>query len=399
MIRRSVLVCLPLLWTVPAVAQQTSPPPAGTRTLEVGPLSVRPRLEIREFGIDDNIFNDPDNPQSDFTATISPRVEAVLRLGWTRLTYGSTVDFVYFKDFEDERSLNRSSEARFEVGEGLLRPYVFGSLLDTHERLNAEVDLRAGRRQAMYGGGIDLALTSHTTITSAARRSTVDFDAGETYRDIELSRTLDAQSDQFEGGLRFAITPLTTWTITAGVQRDRFERDPRRDSDSVRLVTGLQFSPSALISGNASVGYRRFTPVSESLAEYQGLVAQVGLTYAVESTRLEGHIERDVRYSFEELEPYYLTANLRLVATERVAGPVDVQGTIGRHTMAYRQFGGAADVSRRDWATVYGGGVGYRVGSTARFGVNIEWTRRRSDTLENRHYDRRRIYGTLTYGF
>lgn len=393
------LVCVACLCAVPALAQQSPPPPPGTPSFELGPLSVRPRLEIREIGVDDNVFNDFENPQSDFVATIVPRVEATLRMGWTRLIYGSTVEFVYFRDFIDERSVNRSSEGRFEVGEGLLRPFVLASVVDTRERLNAEIDVRAGRRQIGYGGGLDIALTSRTMITTLARRSTVDFDDGVSYRGVELSRTLDSHVDQFEGGLRIALTPLTTWLMTAGVQKDRFEREPLRDSDSVKVVTGFQFSPLALMSGNAAVGYRRFTPVSGSLAEYQGIVAQVGLTYAVESTRLEGQVERDVRYSFEELEPYYLTTNLRLVATERIAGPLDVQGTVGRQTMAYRELGGSADVSRRDTATVYGGGLGYRIGATARFGVNAEWTRRRSDTRENRRYDRRRIFGTLSYGF
>jgi hypothetical protein len=393
------LTCLAWLCAGPALAQTSTPPPPGARSLELGPLSMRPRLDVREIGIDDNVFNDPDNPQSDFTAVIAPRLEATLRLGWTRLITATAVEFVYFKDFVDERSVNRAVEGRFEVGEGILRPFVLGSALDTNERPNAEIDARAGRRQLAYGGGLDVALTSRTMMTTLARRSTVDFDEGVRYRGVELSRTLDSQIDLFEGGLRVAITPLTTWMVTGGVQQERFERDPLRDSDRLRFVTGLQFSPSALISGNASVGYQRFTPQSELLAEYQGLIAQVGLTYAVESTRLEGQVERDVRYSFEELQPYYVVTNLRLVVTERIAGPVDVQGTIGRHLMAYRELGGSADVARRDKALVYGGGLGYRVGATARLGVNLEWTRRRSDTREDRHYDRRRLYGTLSYGF
>jgi hypothetical protein len=397
MIRTATLIVAVAACSVPALAQQPAPA-SGIHAMEIGPLRLVPRLEIPEIGVDDNVFNDPQNPQSDFTATIAPRLDALLGVGWTRLSFSSTVEFVYFKEFTDERSLNRSSEARFEVGEGLLRPYVHGSITDTHARFNAEVDARAGRRQGAYGGGLAVMVSQRTSIRAGARRTTLDFADEARYRGVDLASTLNAHTDEFDGGLRIAITPLTTWDITAARQQDRFAREPQRDADSVRIGTGLEFSPSALISGRASVGYRRFTPVAATLADYRGLVAQVGLRYALESTRLDVQVERDVRYSFEELEPYYLLTAGRVTATQRVAGPVDIQATIGRHDMAYRSFGGGPETSRRDWSDIYGGGVGWRMGETVRLGLNVEFSRRRSDTETDRRYERRRIYGSISYG-
>jgi hypothetical protein len=129
------------------------------------------------------------------------------------------------------------------------------------------------------------------------------------------------------------------------------------------------------------------------------MVALAGLTYSAESTRVEGQLERDVRYSFEDLEPYYVTTGGRIVITRQLSGPVDTQGIIARQRLDYRKFGAGDEVSRRDLATVYGVGLGYRLGDTARFGFNVEWSRRRSDELADRRYDRRRLYGTVTYGF
>jgi hypothetical protein len=395
------------LAAAPASAQQP-PPPASTRGIEVGPVTITPHFEIREVGIDDNVFNDPVDPQRDFTATMTSRVNARVRMGWTRLTGSSTVDAVYFKKFTEERALNRAAEGRFEIGEGLLRPFLTAGIIDTNERMNAEIDARAGRRQTNYGGGVGVAFTPRTILLLSARRSNLDFDDDEQYRGVNLSRTLNSHSDQFDAGIRMAITPLTTWDITGGVQYDRFGRDPRRNADSLRVTTGLEFNPSALLSGRASVGYRRFTPAVSSLAAYNGIVAQAGLTYSVESTRVEGQLERDVRYSFEDLEPYYVTTGGRIVITRQLAGPVDTQGIIGRQSLDYREFGAdsapgapriSSEVSRRDRASVYGVGLGYRLGHTARFGFNVEWSRRRSDELADRRYNRRRLYGTVTYGF
>jgi hypothetical protein len=380
-----------------ATAQQIEP--TESRALEIGPLTIRPRLDIREVGFDDNVFNDAENPQSDFTATISPRVDAGLRLGWTRLTYASVVDAVYFRKFTGERSFNRATEARFEVGEGTLQPFVFGSVADTHARLNAEIDARAGRRQAAYGGGLAVVLTGRTKLGLSVRRATLDFADGASYRGVDLGGSMDGRNDQFDASIRIALTPLTTWSITAGGERERFDRSAARDADSYRITTGFDFSPSALIAGNATVGYRRFTPLSATLAGYEGVVAQGGLTYAQESTKLEAQFERDVRFSFEELEPYYLSTGGRITATQRVAGPVDVQGTAGRYNMAYREFDAGDAASRRDWTTVYGGGMGFRFGDIMRLGVNAEWSRRRSDERSDRRYDRRRVFASLSYGF
>jgi hypothetical protein len=390
----AILLLAPLLG--PGVAAQ-EPLPPGLH-LQIGPVLVSPRLEIRDVGVDDNVFNDSENPQSDFTATIAPSVNANARLGWTRLTVGSFVHFIHFQDFADERSVNRGAEARFEVGESIIRPYVLGSIADTRERLNPEIDARAGRRQTMYGGGVVLALTSRSGLVVHARKSAQDFDEGESFRGVELSRTMNQETGTLDGGLRVALTSLTMWETTVGVQHDRFDGDPRRDADSRRVMTALEFSPSALISGRAAIGYRAFSPIDPSLPEFSGVIALVGAAYTLESTKLEGTFERDVRYSFEEAQPYYLATNGRFTATQRIAGPIDIQGTVGRYAMSYRAYDGGELEARRDIFTLYGGGVGYRLGESTRLGLNIEWSRRRSDELVDRHYDRRRIFGSLTYG-
>lgn len=383
---------------LPAAAQQP-PPPAGARALQLGPVTLLPRLEVREIGVDDNVFNDAENPQRDFTATVSARVNAEVRIGWTRLTGASTLEGVYYRKFSDERAVNRSAEGRFEVGEGLVRPFLTGGIVDTSERMNAEIDTRAGRLQTNYGGGLGVVMTPRTTILVSARRLNMQFDEGEQYRGVELSRTMNSHTDQFEAGITMAITPLTTWDITGGVQYDRFDHDSQRNADGFRVTTGLAFSPSALITGRVSAGFRRFTPAAASLAAFDGIVVQAGLGYSIESTKIEGQLERDVRYSFEEFAPYYLMTAGRVVLTQQLAGPFDVQVLGGRQRLDYREYDGGDEASRRDRVTHYGGGIGYRLGDTARFGFNLEWSRRRSDELAERRYDRRRFYGTLTYGF
>jgi hypothetical protein len=54
--------------------------------------------------------------------------------------------------------------------------------------------------------------------------------------------------------------------------------------------------------------------------------------------------------------------------------------------------------ARADTLRILGGGIGYRLGDNSRIAVNIEHTER-SSPVEERRYTRRRIFGSLTYGF
>jgi hypothetical protein len=189
-----------ILACAPAAGRAQQPDAPVTPQIEVGPVSLVPRLDVRDVGVDDNVFNDPENPQQDFTATIAPRLDASVRMGWTRLNVGAFTHFVYFREFTDERSVNRGVEARFEIGEALVRPYVTGSVTDTRERLNPEIDARARRRQTMYGGGVMLELTARTSFVLNLRRSVLEFDEDERFRGIPLAASLNERVDAIDAG-------------------------------------------------------------------------------------------------------------------------------------------------------------------------------------------------------
>lgn len=386
-----------LALATPALAQQ-APPPAAPQ-LHLGPVGILPRLDISELGVDSNVFNSPDDPQSDFTANIIPRVNAAARGGWIEVTGNATVGFLYFHKFTSERAINRSAEGRVEVTQGLLRPFVFGSIVDTNERLNAEIDARAHHRQPGYGGGVAIAVTTRTSILLQARRNSLDYFPGEEFRDVDLSRTMNSNVDVYETGLRFGLTPLTTWETTFGVQHDRFDNEPLRDSNSDRFMTSLVFNPSAVIQGRGGFGYRNFKPKDSELAGYSGAIWSGALTYTNGGLKLDGAFERDVRYSYQQLQPYYLMKLIRVTATQVIVGSFDVLGTFARTGMDYRALRAGTEPARIDTMRLATIGAGYRIGATARLGINAEWSRRESDLASFYTYDRRRIYGTLNYGF
>ena len=381
----------------PARAQTQAPEAIETMPIHFGALGLRPSISITNVGNDSNVFNEAEHPQEDFTATVVPRLVARVRGGRMTLSYGSAADMVYFKKFTSERSVNANTDIRLDADLGRVQPYASIGWMATKERLNAEIDVRTPRSQRALAGGLRVLMASRTALLVSGRRFTLDFDEGALFKGVDLSRTLNSQADSVDASLQLLLTPLTTFSMTTSLQRDRFEAAPERDSDTLRLLPALQFDPSTLIRGSVAVGYRRFRPLTPALPDYSGLLVQAGLGYTMLArTKFDLDLARDVQYSFEDDEPYYLSTGGRLTVTHQLVGPLDLQAFGGGQTMAYRQSGTPTDV-RRDQVRSYGGGAGYRLRNNMRLGVTWE-TNRRQSALDDRDYVRRRIYASLIYG-
>lgn len=399
--RAPFIVCLAIAGCMlAAAAQAQSPaPPESVESmpLHAGPLGLDPSVSITNVGQDSNVFNDADHPQRDFTATIVPRLVARLRARRLLFSYGSATDIVYFKKFKDERSVNSTTDLKLDANLGRLQPYASAGWVNTKDRLNSELDIRAPRTQRTLGAGTRMLVASRTAIVVNARRFDLAFNDGVLFRGVDLARNLNSRTDSVDAGVQLLLTPLTTFSMTSSFQRDRFAGAPDRDADSLRLLPSLRFDPTSLIRGSIAVGYRRFRPLSAELPDYSGLLVQVGVGYTLaDRTKFDVDLTRDVQYSFEDLEPYYLSTGGRLTVTHQLIGPLDVQGIGGHQTMGYRQRLVGNEV-RRDEVQTLGGGAGYRLRSTMRLGLNWELIRRLSPVVERR-YVRRRLYASLTYG-
>ena len=401
-VRSALCALLVFVFAAPAQAQSPLPPDStAPGSIQAGPVALTPAFEITNAGVDSNVFNDADGPQEDFTATLRPRLDARLRFGPGRVSYRSWMEAVYFHEFENERAVNRFGEVRGELRFSRFVPYVFASGLRTSDRPNNEIDLRAARGTQIAGGGLALAVLSRTAIVTSVRRETTTYDEGQIFGGEDLAEQFNHTKDIVDGGIRVALTPLTTITLLGSREVAEFERSPGRNATSYRIGPQLDFDPTALISGTVAVGYRRFTPVSAAMREYSGVAALVTARYTLPSTSFVVRFRRDLEYSFEELQPYYVTTGGGLTVTQRIAGAFDVQGTASRERLSYQARTDVdADLLANsvDTTDLYGGGIGYRLRETARLGINIEFATREAHR-EGRSYDRRRIFASLTYGF
>ena len=385
-----------------AYAQSPLPPdPVTTGRTHLGPVELNPRLELLDVGTDSNVFNEAQGAQSDFTATIRPSLDAGVRIGRARLLYRSRLDMVYFQEFKAEQSMNRRAELRAELRLDRFVPYVSVAGLDTRERPNNELDLRAQRSTGTYMAGAALLVFTRAALVVNVQRNALTYAPGQLFVGQDLARQFNNRRDSAEGGFRVALTSLTTATFTGAREQTRFTASPDRDSDSVRAGATFEFDPAALLTGTVAVNYRRFTPVDASVAAFSGVVAQANVRYAFQDrTWIAGQFTRDIDYSVEHDQPYYLTTGGVVTLTQRVGGPFDVQLRGGRERMAYRaRVGSALEVAgaSRDTTDSASAGIGYRF-THLRIGVNYELTRRQTHRV-GQSYQRRRIVGAFSYGF
>jgi hypothetical protein len=394
------LVAIALLRSaVPASAQARSGDPTTARW-HLGPVALDPRFALRNVGLDSNVFNEAQAPTRDVTASFGPEMDSWLRLGRVGLAATSTLTWNYFRESRSQRSFDGAQQLRADLDLQWLVPHASGSIERARQRPNLEIDTRVRRDVSEVGAGVDVRLGPRLSIDLAHEVRRYEFSRGDAGGE-DLADALNRREAETTATGRLAVTPLTTVVVKASVRKDRFDQALFRDSQSVAVMPGVEFKPLALISGTAAVGIRHLKPDSGEVGAFRGFVSDVALNYQLRDLmRVSVLARRDVEYSFEAGQPYYLSNGLRLSLTQALGAGWDVVVHGGRTTLDYRASieGTASAEHRLDRLWAYGLGVGRRLGDAVRIGVDIEQVIRES-TAAGRGYDGLRSGGSLTYGF
>ncbi len=382
---------------------QGGPDPSTVR-IRMGPFWMNPRLELKNMGVDTNVFDEPDeqNPKRDFTFTLAPTIDVWLRVGRSWVETNIREDLVWYQDYSSERSANESYTLSWRVPLNRVAFTIAPSYLSTRERPGYEIDARVHRTE--WGGttGVEVRALSKTTIGVSGGYKAVDFDQNALFLGTNLRDELSRTETSAAVRIRHELTPLTALGVNVVRQRDRFTYSPLRDSDSTQAVLSLQFDPHALLKGTAAFGVRDFRPVDASLPAYTGFTALGDLTYTLlDTTRFQVQFKRDVSYSYDVNQPYYLESGITGSVAQQIFGPVDAIARGGASSLAYRDRAGVSLVApdRVDQVRTYGGGVGYHIGGgSTRVGFNVDNYRRASE-LSQRRYHGLRYGASVTYDF
>ena len=400
----TVLLALAVLANgTPAAAQTPDGPDPSKVRLRIGPLSMNPTIALSNIGIDQNVFNQPadQNPQQDFTLTVTPATDLWLRLGPTWVTGRINEDIVWYQKFTTERAANNTYTVGWKVPLNRLNLSVNASRASVRDRPGFEIDARSQRNETSYDGKVEVRALSKTFFGVTGSRGTTDFDKADVFLNSNLQFELNRATTSVGIVVREQLTPLTSISVNATRSQDRFEFSSLRDSDSTAATATVTLDPVALIKGSATFGYRDFEPQSPGLPNYKGGTAQVNLSYvAFGSTRLTFGFSRDVAYSFDINQPYYLQTGVNGSIAQQIFGPFDVVVRGGTASLAYRNRAGAIILvsDRIDHEQTYGGGIGYHMSRDLRLGVNVDKEHRISD-IAAREYNNLRIGSAVTYGF
>jgi hypothetical protein len=394
------LMLLCTLLPVVASAQLTAP--AERAQIEFGPVSVYPSLQLVDAGRDDNVFNDNGTPKPDYTFTLASRALVVTKLGENELMFSSGTDYVWFKKYGSERASNAQHAMRFNLSASRFKPFIGATRTRTQSRPNAEIDLRAHRVEQAVLAGSYFNLTARTAITMSAQIDASTYDDNQTFRGVTLDNALNRKGKLYIGGVRYAVTPLTTLQVAGNYQEDLFPQSHLRDAKRYSVKPAVEFSPDAAVRGQFGVGYEVFKPINIDLAENRGIVVDGSVNWSTPSlTSFDLQVNRNVSYSYKDIEPFYISTRARVIVSQRVFWDVELVANGSRELLAYEWRRGVvvpADSVRSDVASTFGAGVGIPLKRGFKLVLGVEQQRRNSKEHPETNYSRRRFISTMTVG-
>jgi hypothetical protein len=403
--RKTVVVLIVLSFGFPAIAAaqtQGGPDPSKVR-VRIGPLLLNPSIGLSNVGVDTNVFNESDaqQPKSDFTLTVVPRTDMWLPLGRSWLTGSIDEQIVWYQKYSSERSANNRLMVGWRMPANVVNINLSATYNNTKERPGYEIDVRAPRTDLVLQAAVEGRVLSRTFVGVRVLRQTSDFDDTTVFADALLRDQLNHDTTSAALTLRQQLTPLTSIEFSGTRTEDEFEFSPLRNSVSSSFNGTVTFDPLALIRGSASFGVRDFKPDSADVPGFTGATMAVDLAYTLlGSTRFAVRATRDIQYSFDITQPYYLLTGVDFSLAQQIFGPVDAVVRINEQRLAYRNRAGVPqlDPDRTDRIHVYGFGSGYHFGTDLRLGFNVDNVRRNSD-IDARSYEGWRYGAALTYGF
>jgi hypothetical protein len=352
----------------------------------VGALYLTPYLSIGSLGVDTNVFYTPTDRQADFTASGGPGLEIVRPFGReSRFRLDGGLSYLYFARTDSQRKLNGYGTAQLDVVGVKTRFFVEERYRSSYGRPSFEVNDRVQQEAEGTRGLLRRSLGDRVALAVFGGRERTTTDSQD-YLGTDLGDTLTADRYRAGGELRLALS-IKTQLVGGGEQEwYRFPRLPERDGDSTLAYGGFRTDETALISGQALVGYRWFR--LDTGGEREGLYANVDAAWSFSpKTTLGGRYLRDIGYSsfattgatptnLNETIEVYLDKVLVSNVYFRVFGRLGQLVSDGEITIASPE--GVQTAVRDDRIREAGAELGYQFRPRVRIGVTAIYTTRES---------------------
>lgn len=379
------------LAAAPARAEEARVRPGKYR---VGPFRLTPRVQLKDAGVDTNVFQTRDAPTRDAVAVVSPRVDGWLEIGRRlRATGFGYLDLNYYRrqGEESSRDFYGEGDATLDLG-----PFVLlggGGGGQFSQRFSIDVDERLPRQEKHAYAGLRWQPSRRVSATATGRGEVFTFAPGTLRLGGAIKEAMDRNTLTGALELRYALTSKTTAVAIGEEQEDRFFSQPLdvppRQRRSRRYLAGFELGERAAVSGRILAGVRDYPgTLADGSPAYRGPVLVADLTLPVrDRLRLRGVAERDVRYASSLVAVGALRYRNAFVSSRyegqalvdlplRLVGLASAGYEDARYLLPYPYPDATRLADRRDHRYTAGLGLSRRFGDSVRIGGHVSWARR-----------------------
>lgn len=383
-------------------------PPELDRFLRWGPLRVRPLLEVRDLGYDDNIFSDNANRVADYRATVAPEVEGLVLLGRRAFVeFDGGLGYTAYAENGDQNFLDRELDARITLPLRRFGFFVDGRRAVTRERPADREDIRPTRRDRGWGAGAIVELGWRTELELGAGRTRTR------YEDPDANSIVSDRLDRDERDTYLLASYTLAGRSRLTFRTERTERDflrlvevdgvfVDRDSSGWRSLLGVEIGRGGGLWGRVELGWATIDADDPSLATFDAWVGEAQVTYWADSrTRLFLRAERSPGFAVFEDQVYTLQESADLRAVRFLNRVFGLEAGLGYGTLTFPGAGGT--VTRRDNIDSYSAGIRLR-GLENALGSRVEYSLRlrrseRDSTLDSRDRTQTTVVINAELGF
>ncbi|HDP94061.1 MAG TPA: hypothetical protein ENN40_01740 [Candidatus Aminicenantes bacterium] len=293
---------------------------------QLGPFQIFPTITLDNLGYTDNVYRYASDPQPGWMADIGVNIKAVSVIGrrFVLVLEGHPY-YSYFSTVDTERALNHSLNARVYTWLGGIHLVYSVDYASLRWRPTNEFAAKVRNNYTTQRLEADIGNHSALFLTVYAGLSNLDFsDEGYMSRydpEIRLNRT-----EQTAGvKLNLPLFTATLLSLQAELSDFDFDYSIERDGRSLLTALNLRFPEIGHLTGNASLGYKRYFPDNPAYSEFSTMYGSGHVAYRfLRRMRLGIDYNLDNYFSFISPEfyynqktakaalDYYMSRNLRL---------------------------------------------------------------------------------------
>jgi hypothetical protein len=370
---------------------------------KLGPFRIQPAISLRDAGYDSNVYYGyAGEPVVDYSVTAGPEFTVYLPMKKKLVLslYGSP-QYVYYRETKQERSGNFYLAGSANIVLNRFFITVGGGGSDARQRWNTEVDIRPRRKAWNAEASILWQATKKTSLFARFSRQNYNFE-NIAYELSNLRDRLNRTEDRSSFTGFYQLSYRVRGFVSFEYARFNFLRSAAfKDSRSLGLFGGFEFSPFGIVRGRVNLGYKVFDSLPAGQRLFSGLVGDTGVSVRLlRFLAVRGSYKRDVEFSV-----YYNNAFF----TENIYGGglsiylhrkirLDYDYRLGRNRYPEPAVGAPGNLKRNDDYRIHSAGLYFRLKQNIGL-VLVASLWNRNSNLAWETDDRKFLGLNLTYDF